>query len=65
MTAVYLNFLTECSHIDHCPFLVGPYRFFQPYHLTCMAIILYGTLFHMAFKRNCTGDHTGHNYDNM
>ena len=39
MTAVYLNFLTECSHIDHCPFLVGPYMFFKSYHLTCMAII--------------------------
>ena len=23
MTAVYLNFLTECSRIDHCPFLVS------------------------------------------
>ena len=39
MTAVYLNFLTERSRIDHCPFLVGPYTFFKPYHLTCMAII--------------------------
>ena len=39
MTAVYLNFLTEHSRIDHYPFLVGPYTFFKPYHLTCMAII--------------------------